>query len=314
MQENIQQACEFCFATIAEFNDIKLLGCERCYVIFYKALKPQLEAFHMAGEYVGKGAGSLTKALDLSTKKDVARAAEVDTDNTIISTRVRFARNISGYPFVHKLKGAEAASLIDKVYASAKEVLDNPQLILLNNITNKQKLGLASLNLISTKLLNQISSGGLILSKNKTISIMLNEEDHIRAQCILMGERVDEAFLMLDELDNILNKMLGFAFLDKLGFLTSCPTNLGTGLRVSVLLYLPHLTASGEILEIKRDVKEKGFAIRGVYGEGTKEIGAKYQLSNDTTLGLTEAEYINNLKRFTKQIVDAERETRLLNI
>jgi protein arginine kinase len=139
---------------------------------------------------------------------------------------------------------------------------------------------------------------------------MLNEEDHIRLQCITSGFNLDETYDLANKLDNLLEEKLDYAFDEKLGYLTACPTNIGTGLRASVMLHLPALSMNNEMVRILNVVGQVGMTIRGLFGEGSKAEGDLYQISNQVTLGLSEEEIINNLKAVVAQIIDREQWSR----
>ena len=150
----------------------------------------------------------------------------------------------------------------------------------------------------------------VLISADESISIMVNEEDHLRIQVLREGFSLKEAAETADRIDTLLSENLDFAFDPELGYLTQCPTNLGTGLRASVMLHLPGLTESGAMPRIASNLSKLGLTIRGTYGEGSKSIGALYQLSNQITLGLSENEAIENLRSITVQLMEEERKAR----
>ena len=150
----------------------------------------------------------------------------------------------------------------------------------------------------------------LLLSKDESISIMINEEDHIRLQVITDGLSLEQAYDTADKLDTLLDENLEFAFSEKLGYLTQCPTNLGTGMRASVMLHLPALEKSKAINRIAGNLSKLGLTIRGAHGEGTEPKGALYQLSNQVTLGISERAAIENLKNITQQLITQENQAR----
>jgi protein arginine kinase len=150
----------------------------------------------------------------------------------------------------------------------------------------------------------------LLLAQDESISIMINEEDHLRIQVMQEGSNLDQVYDIADKFDTMLNERLHFAFDDNLGYLTQCPTNLGTGMRASLMLHLPALQESGTMSRVANNLSKLGLAIRGTYGEGTEAIGALYQLSNQVTLGLSEREAIANLNSIAMQLVAQERSAR----
>src|SRR6266436_4852876 len=158
--------------------------------------------------------------------------------------------------------------------------------------------------------------GGVAVGENETISIMVNEEDHLRIQVLRSGLQLDEAWEQINEIDDRLESQLDFSFHARFGYLTACPTNVGTGIRVSVMLHLPALKLTGEIEKVFRAAKELRLAVRGLYGEGTEATGDFYQISNQTTLGQTEEDIISDFKhQVIPKIIDYEHHARrtLLN-
>lgn len=236
-------------------------------------------------------------------------------NDIVISTRIRFARNLLNYPFPCKLKNIDR----EKVVALVKDAILNSDIISnysglklvdFKKLTDLQKLSLLEKHIISPDFLSNRSQKGLVVSEDDSISIMINEEDHIRLQVMVPGLNFDSAFNVADEIDNILDKKLTFAFDEKLGYLTQCPTNLGTGMRASVMLHLPGLKESGVMEKITSNLLKLGLTIRGIYGEGTDPKGNIYQLSNQVTLGLSEKAAIKNLKDITMQLISRERKIR----
>jgi protein arginine kinase len=139
---------------------------------------------------------------------------------------------------------------------------------------------------------------------------MVNEEDHLRIQCILPGLKLDESWDMADKIDDLIEETIDYAYDEKIGYLTSCPTNVGTGIRASVMVHLPALTITGQISNILNSVSKIGMAVRGIYGEGTQALGDIYQISNQVTLGQSEKEIIENIEGVAKQIISSERRAR----
>lgn len=181
------------------------------------------------------------------------------------------------------------------------------------NLLNRQEL--VEKHLMSPSLLSDFNKGALIVSSNKEISIMVNEEDHIRIQCIKNGFQLEEAYQIAGEVDDALESQLEYVFDEKLGFLTSCLTNVGTGLRASVMMHLPGLRMIGELKNIIQTIGKIGLTVRGVYGEGSEALGSMFQISNQVTLGVNEAEIIKAVKNIIHQIIEKENRARnvLLN-
>lgn len=230
-------------------------------------------------------------------------------EGMILSSRIRLARNLKGIPFPHKLDDEKSREVVKTVEA-AFSPLSNPEeqyrsvyLWQSEPILNRAYL---ERHLISHNLLNNSGKAAFIINNDETVSLMINEEDHIRLQCITSGLNLNEAMGCADKLDNLLEENLDYAFDEKFGYLTSCPTNLGTGLRASVMLHLPALSMSNEISGILNALTQVGMLIRGMYGEGSKARGNIYQVSNQLTLGISEADILNNLNAVVNQIVNQE--------
>lgn len=233
----------------------------------------------------------------------------------VISTRIRFARNLLKFPFPCKLKSLQKAEIIklikeDVLTDDLKSKYKNLKFIDFNKLSETEKLSLLEKHIISPDFIAKKEEKGLIVSDDDSISIMINEEDHIRLQVMTQGLDFESAFNVADEIDTILDKKLTFAFDDKLGYLTQCPTNLGTGMRASVMLHLPGLRETGAMNKIASNLLKLGLTIRGIYGEGTEPRGDIYQLSNQVTLGLSEKAAIKNLKDIAMQLVLRERNIR----
>lgn len=234
---------------------------------------------------------------------------EGEQNDIVISTRIRFARNISKYPFPVKLDIKSKVELNEKIKDSICKK-ENLTYIEMKTLTRSQIVSLAERHLISPEFASNSDGRALLLSDNEDISIMLNEEDHIRLQVMKSGLSLEEAYGIADKLDSEINKSLTYAFDERFGFLTQCPTNLGTGMRASVMLHLPALTACGQIGTLATTVSKLGLTIRGAYGEGSSAMGDLYQLSNQVSLGISEKAAIDNLKTITLQLAAQERNAR----
>lgn len=234
---------------------------------------------------------------------------EGEQNDIVISTRIRFARNIAEYPFPVKLDNKSKIELNEKIRDSIydKEKLTYTEM---KTLTRSQIVSLAERHLISPEFASDSDGRALLLSENEDISIMLNEEDHIRLQVMKSGLALEEAFDLADRIDTEINEKLVFAFDERFGYLTQCPTNLGTGMRASVLIHLPALSSCGQISSLASTVSKLGLTIRGAYGEGTSAMGDLYQLSNQVSLGISEKAAIDNLKTITLQLAAQERSAR----
>ncbi len=234
--------------------------------------------------------------------------------SVVISTRVRLARNLKDYPFPSRLSAQGGEKVIEKVKAaienSNSSIASDFSLIRLDKLTPVQGVSLVERHIVSPEFISDVSGRALLLSSDESISIMINEEDHIRLQVITDGLSLEQAYDTADRLDTLLDENLDFAFDEKLGYLTQCPTNLGTGMRASVMLHLPALEKSRAINRIAGNLSKLGLTIRGAHGEGTEPKGAMYQLSNQVTLGISEKAAIENLKNITMQLVAQENQAR----
>ncbi len=227
------------------------------------------------------------------------------TSGTIIMSRVRLARNLNGYPF--KITDKALAKEVIKTVNRALVKCDTFNLFYMENLTALTKESMKERHLISENLIENENCGAVLINQDESLSIMVNEEDVIREQCFMRGLRLEEAYKRLDGIDNELAKYLNIAFDKDLGYLTACPTNVGTGLRASVMMFLPALTESGKISQLIEEVERLGLTIRGVYGEGSKAEGYMYQISNEVTLGATEYEILTTVRKAVEEICMAER-------
>lgn len=235
-------------------------------------------------------------------------------DDIVISTRIRLARNIAGVPFPSRMTPEQRESINESVknvlIQSNTPFAKSLKFIRMRDIPENERYSMIERHIISPEFANDPENRAVILSDDESISIMLGEEDHIRIQVILGGLQLEKAYDLAEQIDAILCGGLDIAFDQKLGFLTECPTNLGTGLRASVMLHLPVCEATGEIPALSRSVDKIGFTVRGMYGEGSKAVAALYQISNQITLGISEKNAIDNLKIIAMQLVEKERNAR----
>lgn len=235
-----------------------------------------------------------------------------NNDNDIvISTRIRLARNIESMPFPQFLKDKKELSekIRDSVFESNSTLADDFEFIELDSVPHSKKVSLTEEHLISPQMLKD-EGKSVLINKDKTMSIMLMEEDHIRLQIIRSGLAIDEAYDTANRVDDVLEESLTYAFDEKFGYLTACPTNAGTGLRASVMMHLPALTMTKNINRIINASTGMGIEIRGLYGEGTSAEGNLYQISNRLTLGLSEKEILEKVKGIVNQISEAEEKAR----
>jgi protein arginine kinase len=256
------------------------------------------------------GLMSVEKLMDTSRIRWI-KSTGPDSD-IVVSSRVRLARNLKGVPFPHLLTESGNREVVDKVYDAfmANTVLSrDAELYTMGTLTDGQKMLLAEMHLISPDMA-AFNKGGVLVSSDQTISIMINEEDHLRIQTVFSGLQLEEAYNMASRVDDALEEKLDFAFDEQLGYLTACPTNVGTGLRASVMMHLPVLTMSNQIGQIFTTISQLGLVVRGLYGEGTQAKGDLYQISNQITLGKSEEDIIQNVTGVVRQIITSERKMR----
>lgn len=223
----------------------------------------------------------------------------------IITSRVRLARNLRDMPFT--LDPVTAREVVKKVNRALVKT-DTFNLYFVANLDEITLEAMKERHLISTNLIENVECGAALINSDESLSIMVNEEDVIREQCFMKGLRISEAYKRLDRIDDELTKNLDIAFDENLGYLTACPTNLGTGMRASVMMFLPALTESGKIKNLIAEVAEMGLTVRGLYGEGSQAEGYMYQISNEVTLGISEYDIIKSVEETVLSVCKLERE------
>lgn len=225
---------------------------------------------------------------------------------TTVSSRIRLARNLNGLPFPARLKSDRQAKEIIRSVSAALNKMDEFRLYYMDGITEDEALNLVENRLISPALLKAPSRSAALINERGDISIMINEEDHLREQCISGGLSLRSAYGRMSHMDSQIARSIPFAYDEQLGFLTACPTNLGTGLRASVMLFLPALELGGVMPDVIKSVTRLGLTVRGAYGEGTKAKGYTYQVSNEVTLGVTEETILTQVENVVGKIVEME--------
>lgn len=228
-----------------------------------------------------------------------------DIDSIVTSTRIRLARNIATYPFPAKLNKKQA----EEIVRSVRYELNHLQPFTMHDIGELQDdeaTLLQERHLISPALIRNRSMSVAFISENKEISLMVNEEDHLREQFITRGLRLIEAYEGLVKIDDALDKALTFAYDEKFGYLTACPSNLGTGMRASVQMFLPGIAKYNYFEAVLPTLKANGMTVRGVYGEGSAAEGYEYQVSNQKTLGVSEQEILVDTQETVKRICEQE--------
>ncbi|MBQ1187040.1 MAG: protein arginine kinase [Clostridia bacterium] len=230
----------------------------------------------------------------------------------VISARIRLARNLSDMPFPRRMTPQMFIDLKERVSNAIKALPSDLALkfIEMNNVPETEINAMVERHVISPDFAKNYKDRAIALSADESVSIMIGEEDHIRIQVISEGASLDEAYDIANSIDTALNESLHFAFDDRLGYLTECPTNIGTGLRASLMLHLPVCESRGEINMVADAAGKIGLTVRGMYGEGSKSSASLYQISNQITLGISEKNAIENLKIIASQIEEREKQCR----
>ena len=230
--------------------------------------------------------------------------------DTVLSSRVRLARNLEGYPFDTRLDSQKAAELIGKVGGLLEK--NGFERIDFTSLPATEAGSYLEKHYVSREFVSKKTPHSLMLNSSCGLAVMLCEEDHMRIQCILPGLALDEAFKSAVAVDDMIDKEFPIAYDEELGYLTHCPTNLGTAMRASVMMFLPALTMAGKIDSLAKGLSKIGLTMRGFYGEGTDAQGCIYQISNQITLGITEEDTLKKLADVVKQITENENELRAL--
>jgi protein arginine kinase len=231
--------------------------------------------------------------------------------NIAVSSRVRLARNIENIPFPARMGQKQYVKVIEKVrdaiYSNAEAPAESFLFVEIQKLNPIERQVLVEKHLISPELADGSRERAVIISRDERISIMVNEEDHLRLQCIFPGMQLDEAWDLCKQMDDFLGERLEFAFDKTRGYLTCCPTNIGTGIRASMMLHLPALSMTGYIKGIFEACSKLNVAVRGIYGENSEASGNMFQISNQVTLGQTEDEIIASVKSVAAQISEQEK-------
>lgn len=234
----------------------------------------------------------------------------------VISSRVRLARNLADYPFLSRATESDRAAIESNLGACISnlketELLDNQTMyVSLSNLEQLDRQFLVERQLISRELAEASGARAVVIDPAERYSLMINEEDHMRLQVMQSGLNLPSAWERINDLDDRIEAEVTYAFSDRLGYLTACPTNVGTGIRVSVMLHLPALVITRQIEKVFKSLQKINLAVRGLYGEGSQAMGDFYQISNQITLGLTEEELIGKVSDIVPVLIDYERQAR----
>ncbi|WP_096186187.1 protein arginine kinase [Evansella halocellulosilytica] len=234
----------------------------------------------------------------------------------VLSSRVRLARNLADKPFpiaASKEQLSEVIQDVEQRFAGhAHRKFGQLELLNMEELKQNEKRVLVEKHLISPNLSDESKAGAVLLSEDESLSVMVNEEDHFRIQVLLSGFQLNQGLKYANEIDDWMEEKVDFAFTEKRGYLTSCPTNVGTGLRASVMMHLPALVITQQMKRILPAINQLGLVVRGIYGEGSEALGNLFQISNQMTLGKSEQDIIDDLRSVVMQLIQQERSAREL--
>lgn len=230
----------------------------------------------------------------------------------VISSRIRLARNLAAFPFTNRASAHQKGDIETVLRERIGKLECDPRLSYLNvpSLSTLDRQFLVERQLISRELAAAEGPRGVALAPHETVSVMVNEEDHLRLQVMRSGFALNEAWSDIDKVDDLLEQRVNYAFSEEFGYLTACPTNVGTGMRASVMLHLPALVLTKQIEKVFRALQKINLAVRGLYGEGSRASGDFYQISNQVTLGKAETTILNEIREVIPQIINYERQAR----
>ncbi|MEO0795031.1 MAG: protein arginine kinase [Verrucomicrobiota bacterium] len=245
-------------------------------------------------------------------KSELTHAAEPPQE-VVISSRVRLARNLQGHPFPGWAKAAQRRAVLTECEEAIAGlgIMQKGSVLEIEKLSDLEKQVLVERHLISRELSAHGAGAGVIVSSDQVAAIMINEEDHLRIQVLRSGYHFDDIWQVIDEIDTALEDKIDYAFSEEIGYLTACPTNVGTGLRASVMMHLPGLVLSSQMEKVVRAVNQLGMVVRGLFGEGSDASGSLFQISNQQTLGESEIEIIRRLGNVIDTIKEQEVNARL---
>jgi protein arginine kinase len=231
---------------------------------------------------------------------------------SVVSSRVRLARNIQGIPFAHRAAKAdlERALSVGREALESANTLGTATFTLMSDLDDLDRQFLVERHLISQEHAEKSATRAIVVGDREILSVMVNEEDHLRLQSIQSGFEVMDAWRLVDRLDDEIDRKLEYAFSYEWGYLSACPTNTGTGLRASMLVHLPALVITGQINKVLHGISQMGLAVRGFYGEGSEVMGNLFQISNRTALGTNELDIIQSLEKVVSQVLEYESQAR----
>ncbi len=236
--------------------------------------------------------------------------SNLENNGIVLTSRIRLARNLKNYKFPLKMDLEESNKVVEEVKNAVDRQNLNYKITYMRDLSEVEKNVMVEKHLISPALAEKKETGAFLLSGDEKVSIMLNEEDHIRIQTLGTGMSLKECWEISNKIDDVLEGEVDYAFDRELGYVTACPTNIGTGMRASVMVHLPALSITNQIEKLLIGISQLGVAVRGVYGEGTKSMGHLYQISNQGTLGASEETLIDKISQIVAQIVEKEERMR----
>jgi protein arginine kinase len=230
----------------------------------------------------------------------------------VISSRIRLARNLAAFPFTNRASNFQKAEIEATLRERVARLDVEPKLSYLSlaSLANLDRQLLVERQLVSRELASAEGPRGVAVGPQETVSLMINEEDHLRLQVMHSGLALDETWQQIDQIDDLLEQRVAYAFNEEFGYLTACPTNVGTGMRASVMLHLPALEFTKQIEKVFRALQKINLAVRGLYGEGSRASGHFYQISNQVTLGKSEATILAEIQGVIPKIIEYERQAR----
>ncbi len=249
---------------------------------------------------------TITSLID--TPSELTNSANTSKCAIVLMTRIRLARNLSGRSFPGWADTDQRTEILGLCRDAVMSVVPMRKSLNVSvaDLNDLQKQILVERHLISRELSGSKSGSGVVINKDQTFSVMINEEDHLRIQVLRAGFQLKKAWSAINELDSALEEKLDYAFSPNWGYLTACPTNLGTGMRASAMMHLPALVISGQMEKVVRAVNQLGMVVRGLFGEGSDASGSMFQISNQTTLGEPEEDIIKRLQSVLQSIIEHE--------
>ncbi len=234
----------------------------------------------------------------------------------VISSRIRLARNLADFPFISRSTESDRAEIEKILHGRITELQSTGRVspdtlyIKVGDLEEVDRMFLVERQLISREHAESLGARAVVIDHTERFSVMINEEDHLRIQVMQSGLNLDTAWQQINEIDDLIEEQVTYAYSDRLGYLTACPTNVGTGVRVSVMLHLPALVITRQIEKVFKSLQKINLAVRGLYGEGSQATGDFYQISNQVTLGQTEEELTKKVGDVVPMLIDYERQAR----